>query len=142
VTASIDLFFGSLNRSSNSKSASFSSSIVFCYWVYWHDSLLLIIASIKTPSGAPRRLSPIRVPSHDCVSADGPHVDRMSLLRALTHIAPHRPRTAPSCSVWYAHHPLPVASGPLQVAPITLHCGYWLKAPQLPAKSPHCTVRH
>jgi hypothetical protein len=29
----------------------------------------------------------------------------------------------------------------LQIAPITLHCGYWLKAPQLPAKSPHCTVQ-
>jgi hypothetical protein len=68
------------------------------------------------------------------------YADRMTLWHALTHICAHRPQTAPSCPVWHAHHPLPVTCGPLQIAPITLHCGYWLKAPQLPAKSPHCTV--
>jgi hypothetical protein len=67
--------------------------------------------------------------------------DRMTFWHALTHIVSHRPQTAPSCPVWIAHHPLPLACGPLQVAPVTLHCGYWLNAPQPPAKSPHCTVR-
>jgi hypothetical protein len=72
----------------------------------------------------------IHLGAQPCGSAHEPHVvDRMSLLHALTHIAAHRPQTAQSCPVWHAHHPLPVASGPLQVAPITLHCGYWLKAP-------------
>jgi hypothetical protein len=69
------------------------------------------------------------------------YVDRMNLWHALTHMGAHRPHIAPTCPAWTAHHPLPLASGPLQVAPITLHCGYWLSAPQLPAKSPHCTVR-
>jgi hypothetical protein len=45
------------------------------------------------------------------------HADQMTLWHALTHIGAHRPRTAPSCPVWIAHHPLPVASAPLQVAP-------------------------
>src|SRR3984957_11438550 len=69
------------------------------------------------------------------------YADRMTLWHALTHIAAHRPQTATSCPVWHAHHPLPVTYGPLQIAPITLHSSYWLKAPQLPAKSPHCIVR-
>ena len=39
----------------------------------------------------------------------------------------HRPHTAPSCPMWIAHRPLPVACGPLPVAPIILACGWWLK---------------
>ena len=92
------------------------------------------------PCGAPRRLVARCPRSYDCGSAHGPHVDRMTFWRTLTHIGAHRPQTAPSCPVWHAHHPLPVICGPLQIAPITLHNGYWLKAPQLPAKSPHCAV--
>jgi hypothetical protein len=58
------------------------------------------------------------------------YADRMTLWHALTHIGARRPQTAPTCPAWIGHHPLPVASGPLLVAPITLHCGYWLNAPQ------------
>src|SRR5260370_24556937 len=68
------------------------------------------------------------------------YVDRMTLWHALTQTAAHRPPTAPSCPVSHGHHPLPVTCRPLPIAPITLHSCYWLKAPQLPLKSPHCTV--